>query len=260
LASAIGLLGFFYIAIAALGNRKPLAVIFFAVATGGVLLAPLTLRTTGSLRAATSQLLLSILGPVLLLAATTTGFAAPELVWLAVIPLIAAAVSGRRFAIAWCGIALAGIVALSILWHLRLIPIPESGGPWTRAGVVLSFGSVLCVVLWLALALDQARSETRQALAQAKTELAQCRSALYEHQTAAEARVQTLTHRLNNPLQHITSNIDYLTLVLSRPRPNSALTAAETEELKAALQDLRRGVEQIRDVVREIAVAPLSPS
>ncbi len=244
-ASAVGLVGLLNLAITLLGGGKPRVAIFLAVATGGVLLTPVTLRTTGSLRAAASQLVGSVLGPVFLLAATTSGLALPELVWLAPIPLLGTAVVGKRFATGWSAVALAGIGALGILDRLHWIPTSAAAAPWTRAGAALSLTCVLGVLLGLSLDLDRKRSEACDALAQARA--------------AFDARVKTLTHRINNPLQYMTSNMDYLSLVLFRPRPSSAFTAEEKEELKTAIQDLRRGVEQARDVVGEL-LAPVSPN
>jgi len=244
-ASAVGLVGLLYLAIAVLGGGKPREAIFFAVATGGVLLTPVTLRTTGSLRAAASQLVASVLIPVILLAANTSGLTLPELVWLAPIPLLGTAVVGRRFAIGWTAIALAGIGALGILDRLRWNPISGAAAPWTRAGAALGLTCVLGVLLGLSLDLDRQRSEACEAVAQARA--------------AFDGRVRNLTHRINNPLQYITSNMDYLSLVLFRPRSSSAFTAEEKEELKTAIRDLRRGVEQARDVVGEL-LAPVSPA
>jgi len=237
-ASAVGLVGPLYLAITVLGGGKPREAIFFAVATSGVLLTPVTLRTTASLRAAASQLLGSVLGPVFLLAATTSGLACPELVWLAPIPLLGTAVVGKRFAIGWSAITLACIGALGVLDRLHWIPISGAAAPWTRAAAALSLTCVLGVVLGLSLDLDRQRSEACEAF---------------------DKQVKSLAHRINNPLQYITSNMDYLSLVLFRPRPSLAFTPEEKEELKTAIQDLRRGVEQARDLVAEL-LAPVSPN
>ena len=237
-ASAVGLVGPLYLAITVLGGGKPREAIFFAVATSGVLLTPVTLRTTASLRAAASQLLGSVLGPVFLLAATTSGLACPELVWLAPIPLLGTAVVGKRFAIGWSAITLACIGALGVLDRLHWIPISGAAAPWTRAAAALSLTCVLGVVLGLSLELDRQRSEACEAF---------------------DKQVKSLAHRINNPLQYITSNMDYLSLVLFRPRPSLAFTPEEKEELKTAIQDLRRGVEQARDLVAEL-LAPVSPN
>jgi hypothetical protein len=212
--------------------------IFFAVAAGGVLLTPVTLRTTGSLGAAASQLVGSVLGPVFLLAATTSGLVLPELIWLAPIPLLGTAVVGKRFATGWSAIALAGIGALGVLDLLHWIPTSGAAAPWTRAGAALSLTCVLGVMLGLSLALDRQRSEACEAF---------------------DAQVKSLAHRINNPLQYITSNMDYLSLVLFRPRPSLVFTPEEKEELKTAIQDLRRGVEQARDLVAEV-LAHVSPN
>jgi hypothetical protein len=235
-ASAVGALGLVYFAIAVRDGRKAHVAILFAAAAVGVLLAPVTLRATKSLRVAGSQLVASLLGPVLLIAATTSGLKLPELVWLTSIPLIGISFVGRKFAMGWTAIALVGIGALSLLDRVpvtsaveaQLVPLASQMAPWTRFEAWLSLTSVLCVLLCLALALDQTRSDR------------------------AGARVEGLTHRINNPLQNIASNTDYLSLVLARPRASSALTDEEKEELRTALQELRRGVEQVRDVVGEL--------
>ena len=236
--SAVGLVGLLYTAGTLLGGDRPGVAILFAVATGGVLLSPVTLRTTGSLPAAASQLVGSVLGPVFFLAATTSGLALPELVWLAPIPLLGTAVVGKRFAIGWSAIALAGIGALGGLDLVHWIPISGAAAPWARAGAALSLTCVLGVMLGLSLALDRQRSEACEAF---------------------DAQVKSLAHRINNPLQYITSNMDYLSLVLFRPRPSLGFTPEEREELKTAIQDLRRGVEQARDLVAEL-LAPVSPN
>lgn len=245
-ASAVGALGLIYFAIAVREGRKAHVAILFAAAAVGVLLAPVTLRATKSLRVAASQLVASLLGPVLLVAATTSGLELPELVWLASIPLIGISLVGRKFAIRWTAIALVGIGVLSVLDRVpvpsavqgHLLPIASQTAPWTRAEAWLSLTSVLCVLLCLSLALDQTRSETDEVLAQTRA--------------STGTRVESLTHRINNPLQNIASNTDYLSLVLARPRASSAFTDEEKEELGTALRELRRGVEQVRDVVGEL--------
>jgi len=235
-ASAVGLVGLLYMAITVAGGGGARAAVFLGVATGGVLLTPVTLRTTGSLPAAASQLVGFVLGPVFALAATSSGLALPELVWLAPIPLLGTAVGGKRFGIGWSVIALAGIGAIGILDLFHWIPISAAAAPSARARAALSLGCVVGVVLGMSLTLDRQSSEAREAF---------------------DARVKSLAHRINNPLQYITSNIDYLSLVLFRPHPSDAFTAQEKEELKTAIQDLRRGLEQARDLVGEL-LAPVS--
>jgi|GEM_PF-3749851 len=245
-------LGFLYVALAIFVFRTPLVALLTLIATLGVLLAPLTLRFTGSQRAAAYQLSGSILLPILIMSGMTVGLSSPALSWLAAIPLLAMALADRRSGILWAGITLAGLATLVALDHLHLLPNTQVPPAQLRDAAALTWTGLIGVVLVMALLCDKLQSDATQAIAQAHQELSAKNASLAERRDHLMAQVNSVTHRINNPLQYIMSNTEYLLMMLGPERTSPDLSAPERKELTSAMEELRRGVEKLREITGEL--------
>ena len=245
--------GAVFFALAIVNYRMPILALVTGVATSTVALTPPLLRRTGSLLLATSGMLAVFVAAMLVTAASADGQALLTLPWLAVVPLLATALAGRRAGVLW---ALACIVlaqAQMALDRAAVLPKQALSVDLLRVGSAWNVALLIFCVLTFAILFESMRLKAIAALSDAHTRLEAAREkALHGDRLVSLGQMAAgIAHELNNPLAFVSSNIALLREDLERGPLDPTLQRDYVEDILPATEEgIRRIIGIIGDLRR----------
>jgi C4-dicarboxylate-specific signal transduction histidine kinase len=214
---------------------------------------PIVLRVTGSLPLATAMLCLAGEVAILVVAGQVEGLTSPVLAYLAILPLLASLLAGRRWGLVWGALAMVGVVLLVALNAKGVLPNAELNAPLRRAAGASNAGVLITLALTLAIVYETLRQRTEAELKRTRDELIHSRErALIADRLASLGMLAAgVAHGINNPLAALSSDVQHtharLVELAGQPGASAELHSC-ADVLSEALQSSR----QIGDIILDL--------
>src|SRR5450432_2592046 len=224
------------------------------VGAGLTFVTPFVLRATRSLKLATVLVLGVTVMTISLAAASVEGLTSPALAWLAVVPILASVLGGRRAATIWatvCTLAIVVMVGLDRFGHL--LPNHEMPVEARRLAAAWNYALMFAAVLGFCVLYETLHQRAVAALARARKELDLSReqTVLTERMAALGRLAAGVAHEINNPSTFVSGNVRLARDTIAMVRAGTA-PATELGEVESALSDALVGATRIAEVVRDL--------
>jgi len=221
------------------------------VAAGVAFSVPYVLRSTKSLALASSMALAVTVGAMSLAAASVEGITSPAMTWLAVVPILASLLGGRRNAVRWalvCGAAVVAMVLLQQWLPNRELPLDAR-----RGSAAWNYLLMFATVATFAVLYERLNERSAAALAAARAELEKAReaAALSDRLAALGRLAAGVAHEINNPSTFVAGNVRLARDTVAQVRAGTT-PSSELREVEAALSDALTGAVRITETVRDL--------
>ncbi|MCA9489685.1 MAG: HAMP domain-containing histidine kinase [Myxococcales bacterium] len=226
---------------------QPWVAASLAVASIGVGVVPLVLRTTGSLAFASHWLCAFLSQSLLVSAGRLGGVTAASVPWLAACVVVATLVAGWRAGAVWAGLSTAMVVGLFVAQVVDVLPVPDV----PPNALALAATSAQTGLFMVALVLVTAAVSIN---ARARRELELARAAAEDANRAKSDFLARMSHELRTPLNGI---LGYAELLAEDAAPD---TARDLGRIRDAGGHLLSMINDVLDLARvEAGRLPFEP-
>ena len=212
---------------------------------------PFALRSTGSLKLATSLTLSVTVAAMWLAAASVEGITSPAVAWLVVVPIFASLLGGRRNAVVWAVICAAAVVAMIALepW----LPGRELPLEARRQSAAWNYVLMFMMVAAFSVLYERLHERSVAALAATRADLETAReqAAIADRLAALGRLAAGVAHQINNPSHFVAGSVRLARDTVAQVRAG-VTQSSELREVEAALSDALTGAVRIAETVRDL--------